>query len=125
MKTLLITMIAFPLAMQGQLKLKHTDTVQRTFPAPATVGVDNVFGSIHVVGYNGQQVELTAVRTDEADTQELLDRAAREINTLKSEVSGRGTGDLSRDLVHFAIAIRIRHLSKGAARSLGISSVTK
>lgn len=85
MKTLMITVLALPLVMQGQMKLKHTDTVQRTFPAPATVGVDNVFGSIHVVGYNGQQVELTAVRTDEADTQELLDRAAREIS-LKSEV---------------------------------------
>ena len=82
MKKLLITLSLFPLCVYGQLK--HSDTIQRTFPAPKTVGVDNITGSIHVVGYNGQQVELTAIRTTEADTQELLDRAAREI-TLKTE----------------------------------------
>src|ERR1700742_1902729 len=84
MKTLFLSMALLPLVATAQMKLKHTDTVQRTFPAPKTVGVDNVFGSIHVIGYNGQQVQLTAVRTDEADTQEMLDRAAKEI-TLKSE----------------------------------------
>jgi hypothetical protein len=89
MKTLLITLsfltlALLPLALHAQTKLKHNDTIQRSFPAPKTVGVDNIFGSIHVIGYNGQQVQLTAVRTDEADTQELLDRAAREV-TLKTE----------------------------------------
>jgi hypothetical protein len=84
MKTLLITLSLAALTLNAQTKLKHSDTIQRTFPAPKTVGVDNIFGSIHVIGYNGQQVQLTAVRTDEADTQELLDRAAREV-TLKTE----------------------------------------
>lgn len=82
MKKLLISLSLLPLCLNAQLK--HSDTIQRTFPAPKTVGVDNVFGSIHVIGYNGSQVELTAIRTTEADTQELLDRAGREI-TLKSE----------------------------------------
>jgi hypothetical protein len=49
------------------------------------VGVDNISGSIHVIGYSGQEVQMTAVRTDEAETQEWLDRAAKEV-TLKSEV---------------------------------------
>jgi hypothetical protein len=84
MKTLLISLSLLPLCLSAQMKLKHSDTIQRTFPVPKTVGVDNIFGSIHVIGYNGQQVQLTAIRTDEADTQELLDRAAREI-TLKTE----------------------------------------
>jgi hypothetical protein len=84
MKTLVISLSLLPFCLNGQTPLKHSETIQRAFPAPKTVGIDNIFGSIHVVGYSGQQVELTAVRTDEADTQELLDRAAREI-TLKSE----------------------------------------
>ena len=84
MKNLLTFLSLLPLCLNGQMSLKHSENIHRTFPAPKTVGVDNISGSIHVVGYSGQQVELTAVRTDEADTQELLDRAAREI-TLKTE----------------------------------------
>ncbi|HEY3836939.1 MAG TPA: hypothetical protein VGL72_10225 [Bryobacteraceae bacterium] len=84
MKMAIISLALVPLALTAQEKLKHTDTIQRTFPAPKTVGVDNISGSIHVIGYNGQQVELTAVRTDEADTQEQLALAAREV-TLKTE----------------------------------------
>ncbi len=85
MKKLLISLSLWPLCISAQTPLKHTETIQRTFPAPKTVGVDNINGSIHVVGYSGQAVELTAIRSDEADTQELLDRAAREV-TLKTEV---------------------------------------
>jgi hypothetical protein len=67
------------------MALKHSDTIQRTFPVPQTLGVDNINGSIHVIGSAGQQVELTAIRTVEADTQELLNRGETEI-TLKTEV---------------------------------------
>lgn len=82
--------LLLPAALSGQktekpeMKLKHSETIQRTFPAPKVLDVDNISGSVHVIGYNGQQVQLTAVRTNEADTQELLDRAAREV-TLKTE----------------------------------------
>ena len=72
------------LAQKSELKLKHSDTVQRTFSAPKVLDVDNISGSVHIIGYNGQQVQLTAVRTDEADTQDMLDKAAREV-TLKTE----------------------------------------
>jgi hypothetical protein len=74
-------------ALHGQkpeLKLKHSETIQRTFAAPKILDVDNISGSVHVIGYNGSQVQLTAVRTNEADTQELLDKAAKEV-TLKTE----------------------------------------
>jgi hypothetical protein len=81
----ILTLLLLPLCLTAQNKLKHTDTIQRTFPAPKTVGVANISGSIHVTGYSGNQIQLTAVRTDEADTQALLDRAAKEV-TLKTEV---------------------------------------
>jgi hypothetical protein len=71
-------------AQKNEMKLKHSETIQRTFPAPKTLDVDNISGSVHVIGYNGQQIEFTAVRTNEADTQEMLDKAAREV-TLKTE----------------------------------------
>jgi len=80
-----LALFLLPLCLSAQTRLKHTDTIQRTFPAPTTVGVANISGSIHVTGTSGQQVEMTAVRTDEADTQALLDKAAKEV-TLKTEV---------------------------------------
>ncbi len=83
-KILLICSLT-PLLINGQMKLKHSETIERTFAAPKTVGVDNIFGSVHVIGYNGQQVQLSAIQTNEADTQELLDKAAKEV-TLKSEM---------------------------------------
>lgn len=76
-------LLLFPICLAAQLK--HTDTIQRNFPATKSVGVANISGSIHVIGYNGQEIQMTAVRTDEADTQEALARAAREV-TLVSEV---------------------------------------
>jgi len=86
MKTLLISLSLLPLCLQAEeMKLKHTENIQRNFPATKTLGVANISGSIHVAGYNGQEIQMTAVRTTEADTQEVLDRANREI-VLKTEV---------------------------------------
>ena len=82
----------FQLCVDG--KLKHSETIQRTFPAPKTVGVDNITGSVHVIGYNGQQVQLTAIRTTEAETQELLD--ARPRNHLEDRGKRWRAADLSR-----------------------------
>ena len=80
-----ITLLQLVLGGQkSEMKLKHSETIQRTFAAPKALDVDNISGSVHVIGYSGQQVELTAVRTNEADTQELLDKAAKEV-TLKTE----------------------------------------
>jgi len=78
-------LLALPaLGQKTEMKLKRSETIQRTFAAPKILDVDNISGSVHIVGYNGQQVQLTAVRTNEADTQEMLDKAAREV-TLKTE----------------------------------------
>ena len=79
-----LMILLLSLCLAAQNSLKHSETLQRTFPAPKIVDVDNISGSVHVIGYNGSEVQLTAVRTDQADTQEQLDRAAREI-TLKTE----------------------------------------
>ena len=68
----------------GQTRPSRTENIQRSFPAPKIVGVANINGSVHVIGYSGQQVEMTAVKTIEADTQELVERGVREV-VLKTE----------------------------------------
>lgn len=81
------SLLLAPLVLSGQkteMALKHSETIQRTFAVPKVLDVDNISGSVHVTGYNGSEVQFTAVRTNEADTQELLDKAAREV-TLKTE----------------------------------------
>jgi hypothetical protein len=85
---LLVSLCILPACSIAQTKPSHSENIQRTFSAPKTVGVDNVNGSIHVIGYNGQQVQLTAVKTIEADTQELVDRGVREIALKTEEVDG-------------------------------------
>jgi hypothetical protein len=77
-------LLFLPAFVFAQNKLTHTETIQRSFPATKILDVDNISGSVHVTGYSGSQIQLTAVRTDEGDTQEDLDRAAREV-TLKTE----------------------------------------
>jgi len=81
-----LTLLLLPTlhAQKTEMALKHSETIQRSFAAPKTLDVDNISGSVHVIGYNGQQVQLTAVRTNEADTQEMLDKAQKEV-TLKTE----------------------------------------
>jgi hypothetical protein len=73
------------LTLNGQMSLKHTSNIEQSFATPKAVDIDNILGGIHVIGTDGNTVELSAVRTDEADTQADLDRAAKEI-TLKTEV---------------------------------------
>jgi hypothetical protein len=84
MKKLLVVSCELLVISFSASALTHSETIQRTFAAPRVVDVDNISGAVHIVGYAGTQVELTAVRTDEADTQEGLDKAAREV-TLKTE----------------------------------------
>lgn len=82
MKALLVSLTLLPLALHAQLT--HSETIQRTFAAPRLLDVNNIFGSVHVIGTAGAQIQLTALRTDEASTRELLDKAAKEV-TLKTE----------------------------------------
>ncbi len=59
--------------------LQEKETVRRNFPAAARLEVDNVHGSIHVAGYNGTEIQMVAQKTIEAESQERLDAAKREV----------------------------------------------
>ncbi len=55
------------------------ETVHKTFAGAKSIEVDNVFGSIHVSGYDGAEVQLDARKTLTADDAERLDAAKREV----------------------------------------------
>jgi hypothetical protein len=85
MKTRLALSIAFSLACAFAAEEK--ETIRQTHPAAARVEIDNVAGSIHVTGYNGTQIEMVAEKTIDADSQDRLDAAKREV---KLDVSTSG-----------------------------------
>jgi len=87
MKTTLL--LVLPLCLGAQTRLTHNETIQRSFPATKSVGVANISGSIHVTGYNGNEVQMTAVRTDQAETQDALARAAREVKLVAEVKDGQ------------------------------------
>lgn len=71
-----------------------TETIRRSFAlAPAggerTVEIDNVFGSVHVVGGAGDRVEVVIRQHLEADDRAALERAAAEIRLEVIETAGR------------------------------------
>jgi hypothetical protein len=88
MKTLIIVLSLLPAGLMAQEKRQNKETIQRTFPAPKSLGVANISGSVHVIGYTGQQIQLTAVRTVEADTQDLVDKGVKEITLITEEKDG-------------------------------------
>lgn len=75
------------------LPFEKNETVQRTFmpsgSAPAEVEVDNVTGSIEVVGYEGESVELVVHETFGSHSQEELEVAQREVRLLVSQEENR------------------------------------
>lgn len=77
MKTLLVLMSALSLAYAYDEREK--ETVKQTFPAAKWVEVDDVWGSIHVTGYNGQDIQMTVEKTIEADSSARTDAARREV----------------------------------------------
>jgi hypothetical protein len=58
---------------------EEKETVRRNFPAAARLEVDNVHGFIHVTGYNGSEIQMVAEKTIQAESQERLDVAKREV----------------------------------------------
>ena len=58
---------------------EEKETIRRNFPAATRLEVDNVHGSIHVTGYNGTEIQMVAEKTIEAESQERLDAAKREV----------------------------------------------
>jgi hypothetical protein len=58
---------------------REHETIRQTFPSAQWLEVDNVFGSIHVTGYNGNEVQMTVAKTMEADSSAKMDAARHEV----------------------------------------------
>jgi hypothetical protein len=84
MKTLLILMGALSLAYGDQ---EAKETIRQMLPAAARLEVDNVHGYIHVTGYNGNEIQMVAEKTINAESAERLEAAKREV---KLDVSRAG-----------------------------------
>src|SRR5579862_7377807 len=81
-------------------EVEENETIQKTYAlsgsAPKKVVVDNINGSIHVSGYAGSEVRLTAHKRLRADSKEDADRARRDVvldisqdaNTVRFYVDG-------------------------------------
>ena len=76
----------------GDFPVKQRKTIKKelTFAGgtqPQTLEIDNVFGSIKVLGYNGDIVKVTAQKTIRAETNETLQQAKTEV---KLDISSKG-----------------------------------
>ncbi|HEY2933357.1 MAG TPA: hypothetical protein VGK99_16580 [Acidobacteriota bacterium] len=88
-----ISGILFMLALNSwgvSLDVEQKETIQRTleFSNPSAakeVNVDNVFGSIHVAGYNGRSVHLLVNQTIRAVSKEKIEVARKEVKLDISE----------------------------------------
>src|SRR5260370_29847221 len=81
-------------------EVEQNETIQKSYPltgpAQKKVVVDNVYGSIRVTGYAGNEVRLVAHKRLRADSAEDAERARREVtleisqdaNTLRFYVDG-------------------------------------
>jgi hypothetical protein len=58
---------------------EEKETIRRNFPAAARLEIDNVHGFIHVTGYSGNEIQMVAEKTIQAESQERLDVAKREV----------------------------------------------
>jgi hypothetical protein len=65
------------------------DSVRVPGNGPPTVIVRNVFGSVHVVAYDGATVEMTATETVSGDLRADIDRARKEVELRTESEEGR------------------------------------
>jgi hypothetical protein len=77
MKTAIILVCAVTLAYGFDQEEK--ETIRRNFPATARLEIDNVHGFIHVTGYNGHEIQMVADKTIQAESQERMDAAKRDV----------------------------------------------
>ena len=66
------------------MPLKEEENIQKTFPLTASEGrrlldVDNIFGSIDVVGTQSDQVQLVAHKTIRAESKQDIEKAKKEV----------------------------------------------
>lgn len=69
---------------RNEMPVKEEENIQKSFPLTVSAGkrlldLDNVFGSIDVVGTQSDQVQLVAHKTIRAETQQDLERAKKEV----------------------------------------------
>jgi hypothetical protein len=87
MKRIVFAAAVFPALLAAQnhdWRLHEEDTARRSFTLPAAGGaqkllVDNVTGYVHVTGYAGSEVQITAHKQIGADSAEAMAEAKRDI----------------------------------------------
>jgi hypothetical protein len=85
---IVLALAAATFACDFELEEKETITKNLSFAATAkskTVTVDNVFGSIDVTGYDGQQVQVVIHKTIKADDENDIEKAKEEVTLEISE----------------------------------------
>lgn len=67
----------------GSMSVTSEETIEKTFSVSSTgnavLDLDNVWGSIEVVGTSGRQIQVTVAKTLRADTDAELERAKSEV----------------------------------------------
>ncbi|HEY2499062.1 MAG TPA: hypothetical protein VGK24_18515 [Candidatus Angelobacter sp.] len=85
---LLLPQVSAPLRAQddddsdSSMRLQEKETIRKTFNLTAAnkiLDVDNIFGSIDVVGGAGDQVQLVVNKTISAETKDRMDAAKKEV----------------------------------------------
>ncbi|HKW36069.1 MAG TPA: hypothetical protein VJN92_23910 [Candidatus Acidoferrum sp.] len=74
------------------LPVQEQETIQKTFSMSGTqhrsLEIDNVWGSIEVVGTNSDQVQLTVNKSTRAETKDKLEQARKEVTLDITEQNG-------------------------------------
>ena len=75
-----------------EFTFKKSETIEKDLAfeggsQPQTFEIDNVFGFIHLEGYNGKTVKLTAKKTIKAESEEKIQQAQKEV---KMDISTEG-----------------------------------
>lgn len=83
----LLCVVASALSLAYGFDQQEKETIRQTFPTAARVEIDNVHGSIHVTGYNGSEIQMVAEKTIDAESQDRLDVAKRDV---KLDISRSG-----------------------------------
>ena len=101
--TVTVTASAALLALAGTVRADVVDTreLSETIPVaanePLVVIVRNIIGPIHVIGYDGNRVEMRATETVRGDLQSDIERARAEMQLRTESEPGR-------------VAFRVRHI---------------
>lgn len=78
---------SMPFLLQAGIEEKQT--IHKTLPAAHRLEVNNIWGSIRVSGYDGSEVQMTALETIRADSQSKLADAKRDVKLDITEQDGK------------------------------------